>query len=560
MPHKIFRWFASLSVGLGLVHGGMVHSQVSAKGEEQANIDQALPIQVPVLVLTYYPPDPAHPAYLDPIETGWTDFPITDMQNATQGMISAGQMLVSDATRYHGYKDLSAPMYLQYYTFDYKEFFYPIPRGVLLDPPDIYRPHYRQIMRDLDICNYVDVHGVKEVWMYGYHFNQIVPDESRMSSKYGDISNSWPKEEQIPAEYRLPPCTNSYVLYNFTYQPGGAAAIGNTVHNRMHQIEAVIGYADYAGTVFWGDFAEYYPNPGNPHEYKSSCGNGHWATNWSNSTTHGYRYDLLNYRENNCETWHPDDNQTTYVNANCTQWGCTDTGFYKWFMQNMPGYNNGIVHKSQQMRNWWDAMHDFNQFIDVGRSLFVQTSTTMRSAAAKDGWVLESTETSSQGGSTNAGATTFVLGDNAQDRQYRAILNFNTSSLPDDAIITKVVLKIRKQSLVGSDPFTTHMKIAVDIRTGTFSNAVDLQPTDFQAAANKPNVALIANNPQAGDWYFTNFNALVYYINRTGITQFRLRFQKDDDDDLDADYLKFYSGDAVAAAYRPRLIVTYYVP
>src|SRR5688500_6403317 len=147
MPHKIFRWFASLSVGLGLVHGGMVHSQVSAKGEEQANIDQALPIQVPVLVLTYYPPDPAHPAYLDPIETGWTDFPITDMQNATQGMISAGQMLVSDATRYHGYKDLSAPMYLHYYTFDYKEFFYPIPRGVLLDPPDIYRPHYRQIGR-----------------------------------------------------------------------------------------------------------------------------------------------------------------------------------------------------------------------------------------------------------------------------------------------------------------------------------------------------------------------------------------------------------------------------
>jgi hypothetical protein len=33
-----------------------------------------------------------------------------------------------------------------------------------------------------------------------------------------------------------------------------------------------------------------------------------------------------------------------------------------------------------------------------------------------------------------------------------------------------------------------------------------------------------------------------YNINKTGTTQFRLRFQKDDNDDLAADYLKFYSG------------------
>ena len=48
-------------------------------------------------------------------------------------------------------------------------------------------------------------------------------------------------------------------------------------------------------------------------------------------------------------------------------------------------------------------------------------------------------------------------------------------------------------------------------------------------------------------------------INLTGHTQFRLRFNLDDNDDLGADYLSFYSGNA-AEADRPELIVTYYVP
>jgi len=43
------------------------------------------------------------------------------------------------------------------------------------------------------------------------------------------------------------------------------------------------------------------------------------------------------------------------------------------------------------------------------------------------------------------------------------------------------------------------------------------------------------------------------------ITQFLLRFSKDDNNDLGADFLKIYSGNA-AEAYRPQLIVEYYNP
>jgi hypothetical protein len=330
---------------------------------------------VPVLVLAYYPPDPSNPAYLDPVETGWPGTLTTSMQAATQGMIEAGQALINDATRYRGYKDASAVQYLEYFTYGKIDYFYPIPRGYPVGDTQ-YKPHFNQILTNINICDYVDNHNVKEVWIYGYHTDVIVPDESKMSSRFGDVSNAYPKDEWIPVEYHLPRCINSYVMYNFTYQPGGASAIGNTIHNRMHQLENVIFFAEdlgyppdnsnIVGSLFWDDFSVF-DNRASLPGYRASCGNTHSPPN----TTEGYDYDSAQYRENNCETWHPDAQLTTYVTANCAQWGCTDVGFYKWFMQNLPGYNNGIIYKGRPMRNWWEAMYDFNGFIDNGRSLFV---------------------------------------------------------------------------------------------------------------------------------------------------------------------------------------------
>ncbi|MCQ3939330.1 MAG: hypothetical protein DPW18_20140, partial [Chloroflexi bacterium] len=74
----------------------------------------------------------------------------------------------------------------------------------------------------------------------------------------------------------------------------------------------------------------------------------------------------------------------------------------------------------------------------------VITSLTLRSQGGNDGWILESSETSGAGGTMNSSAATFNLGDDAANRQYRTILHFDTSALPDNAVITSAVLKIRK--------------------------------------------------------------------------------------------------------------------
>jgi CSLREA domain-containing protein len=186
--------------------------------------------------------------------------------------------------------------------------------------------------------------------------------------------------------------------------------------------------------------------------------------------------------------------------------------------------------------------------------------TTLRSGGAQDGWVLETSENSNQGGVINASAATFLLGDDAGNRQYRSILHFNTSSLPDNAVITRVVLKIKKQGVTGTDPFTTHLKIAVDIRKGAFSNLGALQATDFQAAASMSGAGSFANNPTPSGWYATRLKTTAYpYINRTGVTQFRLRFQTDDDNDTVADFIRFFSGNYTAAD-QPVLVIEYSVP
>jgi hypothetical protein len=49
------------------------------------------------------------------------------------------------------------------------------------------------------------------------------------------------------------------------------------------------------------------------------------------------------------------------------------------------------------------------------------------------------------------------------------------------------------------------------------------------------------------------------YVNTGGITQFRIRFEIEDDDDNIQDWLRFASGNKVTAT-QPRMIVSYYIP
>ena len=184
---------------------------------------------------------------------------------------------------------------------------------------------------------------------------------------------------------------------------------------------------------------------------------------------------------------------------------------------------------------------------------------TLLSSAANDGWLLESTETSGVAGTMDAAAQVFNLGDDATDRQYRAILSFDTSALPDTAVITSAALKIKQNGpAVGTNPFTVLTNLWADIRQGPFGTGLVLQLGDFDAAPSFAKAAVF--NPTAvGNVYTAYLNASgLANISKTGATQFRLAFITDDNNNNTADYIKVLSGNA--ATDQPALVITFTLP
>ncbi|HYH45740.1 MAG TPA: S8 family serine peptidase, partial [Thermoanaerobaculia bacterium] len=191
----------------------------------------------------------------------------------------------------------------------------------------------------------------------------------------------------------------------------------------------------------------------------------------------------------------------------------------------------------------------------------VPVTVTFTSVGAQDGYVTESGENTNVGGSvgsTATGTSGIRVGDNNLDRQVKAFVSFNTSSIPDGATITSVTLRLRRGTVSGTNPYTTHGTAQADVHSTGFGGAVALATGDFQAAATAANVATMSN--PAANLQFSEgvLNAAgLAAINKTGTTQFRVALTLDDNDDVGNDYIGFYPGENATAANRPQLVVTY---
>jgi len=88
-----------------------------------------------------------------------------------------------------------------------------------------------------------------------------------------------------------------------------------------------------------------------------------------------------------------------------------------------------------------------------------------------------------------------------------------------------------------------------------------LQIADFQASASL-SLGPFMPTP-ASNWYVLDLTHAQGFINKTslasGVTQLRLRFKLDDNDDATANVLSLFSGSGPVVS-RPQLLVQYYVP
>jgi hypothetical protein len=198
-----------------------------------------------------------------------------------------------------------------------------------------------------------------------------------------------------------------------------------------------------------------------------------------------------------------------------------------------------------------DAVHVFR--------LVPLLTKSFRSVGGYDGYVVESNENSGVGLLKDSTLPYVRVGDDEKKRQFRSILAFNTETLDDTAMITTALVKVKKNYVTTGNIFTQLGMLKMDIRMPYFGQQLNLESNDFSAVSSKDLAVAFATTPTLG-WYRANVSPASFsFFNRTGYTQFRLRFTKDDNNDTIPNYFRFYSGNATAAN-RPILIIRYYIP
>ncbi|MGC1377772.1 MAG: hypothetical protein WA821_16185, partial [Anaerolineales bacterium] len=174
-----------------------------------------------------------------------------------------------------------------------------------------------------------------------------------------------------------------------------------------------------------------------------------------------------------------------------------------------------------------------------------------------DGWVLESGEFTGVGGSMNATSVTIAMGDDAANRQYRSIISFDTTLLPPTAAIQSAKIYLSDHGFAGINPFVWG-DLYADVKSGFFGTSKYVQLADFQAAASFAGVGTLgACASSRSHWCIIPLSSRAFpFINRSGLTQFRLRFAPDDNNNKKPDYHMFYSG--LSKLVGPLLVVKYY--
>ena len=148
------------------------------------------------------------------------------------------------------------------------------------------------------------------------------------------------------------------------------------------------------------------------------------------------------------------------------------------------------------------------------------TTVSFNGIASDDGYVKANADGSSPAVGTYS---TLAIGRGSDGKYNRAILSFDTSSLPDNATITRAYIVVTYSSRSG-DPWANGNSLVIDVKTGYFGSASTTETSDWADSPTASAVASIASFT-SGTKQSTDFNSAgLSAINKTGKTQLKLRF------------------------------------
>jgi hypothetical protein len=295
---------------------------------------------IPILVVNYFPTQGSR---IDIRVTGDVGAPLERIQSHTRDTTEEVMHTLETGSIYHGYKDPDARPSLHYRLVDTLEFQEPLPTfhkaGHRVPMTD-----YRAVMEQVDVRHWVEEEGVKEIWLWGYHGGVIDIWESNMAGPFGDVSNS---DRDL---HDLPVLDSTYTVYHYNYQ----RSVSEAVEDHIHQIESVLKHVDH--NLFWNRFV------GKP---------GAWRCGWAHFPPNGQRdYDWANkdYVWTDIEDWRP-DGEGEKKRINCTRWDCDSLTWFVYWMQNLPGADNGLTFRGRPLTNWWTFTGDFDAAMASGMGL-----------------------------------------------------------------------------------------------------------------------------------------------------------------------------------------------
>jgi PKD repeat protein len=319
--------------------------------------------QVPVVVISYLPT--ADGVRLNPAIAG-SDETLASVRSRIAAMNVQAKFMLEEGSRFRGYANSAAPPSIGYKVVKIITVFEPMPVSSHQVPWNSgwYRPDYNAILNRWGVQDLVNNQGVKEFWIWGYHHAGVEPAESNMSSPVtGDVSNSERRNDDLPV------LGSTYVVYNYNF----TRSANEAVHNHGHQFEAALAHVNSQRDVpisgrdlFWKKFVG---QDAAGKFVKGRCGWTHMPPN----TIGHYDYTNTTPAPSDIQAWTPAGGPTTSVSANT--WGNlpyvwpynnppagkTEAHWYIYWMQNMPGKDNGIRHPQADtaqmgiatMTNWW---------------------------------------------------------------------------------------------------------------------------------------------------------------------------------------------------------------
>ncbi len=337
-------------------------------------------IIIPVVVINYYPTingidldTKRAPNYssLDPLT-------LNQIKERTIDILSMTKYGIEEGSKFRGYnnpdaKEDVAVKIIKYYNV------YEIKKTKYIANSKIWDFDFADLFGKLNVKNLVNINEAKEIWVSLRPLSEeypvvksenLSPDnflniwESNMSSKNtGDISNSSRSNDDLPVY------NNSYVVYGYNLH----RSFAENLHNRGHQIESQLSYADVSTSkgLFWNKFVGF-KNTSDGYKPLGRVGMTHFPPN----TTIDYDWANKTNVLSDIENWLPDGGETKLINAD--RWlklkyniPALKTSIYsdndaqfKWLIywfQSIPNSNNNIKYNSDsKISNWWDIFYNWD--------------------------------------------------------------------------------------------------------------------------------------------------------------------------------------------------------